>query len=288
MDKKMNSIRKEVSIPHEIIFEIFSWLPAKSLMRFKCISGFCNSLVSRSDFTDIHRCRSRTRPGGTKFFLHEDRAFYTAEQKEDGKDFAALLQIVSFDEIYPAYSRLDCVNGLFCIWVPASVEPAAIFNPGTREVRFLPNLNKDICWRTKFFCQENYSLGFESGEKKYKVLLSTKHAQYRKNWVLTLGIDESWRETQSISPDIVHIMPGVCINGVIYQFVYWSTKANTPAIAAFDIKSEKFNIIALWNASYHMVVDYKLIEVKGKLAVTNCENLLSGYIHLWILEIEDQ
>lgn len=33
----------------------------------------------------------------------------------------------------------------------------------------------------------------------------------------------------------------------------------------FDVKSEKFKIIALWNES-HWLYSYNLLEVKGKLA----------------------
>ncbi|XP_060200293.1 putative F-box protein At4g38870 [Lycium barbarum] len=106
----------------------------------------------------------------------------------------------------------------------------------------------------------------------------------RKHWILTLGIDESWRETQSISPEIFYYLPGVCINGFIYRFIYWFAKDNRPVIAAFDIKSEKLNILALWSASHHCIDDYKLIEVKGKLAVIDIEKWLSGYIRLWIYE----
>ncbi|XP_059289499.1 putative F-box protein At1g47730 [Lycium ferocissimum] len=277
----MDSLGSKSSIPREIIFEIFSWLPTKSLMRFKCVTKFCNSLVSESDFVDIHGYRSITRPDGTKFFLHEKRAFYTAEQKEDGKIGASLFQTARFDGLYGSSdsSWLDCVNGLFCVCEPLSLGRAAVFNPSTREVRFLPNLNEE-------FSLCNYALGFESKENKYKVLLSTYHVREggRKNWVLTLGIDEEWRETQSIYPGIFYSMPGVCISGVIYRFIYQSAMSNRRDIAAFDIKSEKFNIIELWNSSHHKAGDYKLIEVKGKLAVTDCENWLTGYIRLWILE----
>ena len=46
--------QREASISQESIFEIFSWLPSKSLMRFKCVSRLSNSIVSESDFVDIH------------------------------------------------------------------------------------------------------------------------------------------------------------------------------------------------------------------------------------------
>nr|UCJ19308.1 F-box-associated protein [Nicotiana plumbaginifolia] len=229
-------------------------------MRFKCVTKFCNSLASESDFLSIHVCRSMTRPGGTEFFSHETRpVFYTTGQ---------------IDELYylaPAYSGLDYVNGLFCFWGPTFAGPAAIFNPSTGEVRFLPNLNND-------FVQCNYSLGFESEEKKYKVLLTTKHVRegYNKYWNLTLGVDKLWREIKNIYPRVL-CMPGVCISGVIYRFVYYKGQL---AIDAFDVKSEKFKIVGSWKNSH----DYKLMEVKGKLAVMDYEKHTCGHIFLWILE----
>ncbi|KAG5629361.1 hypothetical protein H5410_001078 [Solanum commersonii] len=42
-------MKMKFSIPDEIMFEIFSWLPVKSLMCFKCVSGLCNSLIFESD-----------------------------------------------------------------------------------------------------------------------------------------------------------------------------------------------------------------------------------------------
>ncbi|KAG5629891.1 hypothetical protein H5410_001608 [Solanum commersonii] len=54
------------------------------------------------------------------------------------------------------------------------------------------------------------------------------------------------------------------------------------AIAAFDVNSENFEIIALWNAS-HWVYSYELIEVNGKLGVINY-GMVNRYYNLWILK----
>ncbi|XP_075077282.1 F-box protein At1g31080-like [Nicotiana tabacum] len=184
METKLNSARKETSIPQEIIFEIFSRLPAKSLMRFKCVSKFCNSLLSESDI--IMEQNS---------FCARGR-FYTQLSKRKKK--APLLQIERFDELYdhaPVNPRLDCVNSLFCFWGLSVVHPAT-FNPSTRQ-----------------------------------------------HWVFTLGIDESWREIESIFPYITY-SPGVCTSGIIYRLIY----RYDSAIAAFDVKSEKFKLVTLWDA----------------------------------------
>lgn len=106
-----------------------------------------------------------------------------------------------------------------------------------------------------------YWLGFDPEENKYKVLSTRDNIskQYLKHWIFTLEIDESWRETQS-TPSPAMCKQGVCINGVIYRFVYH----DGIAINAFDVKTESSKLIA-WKASKWY--DYELIEVKGQLAV---------------------
>ncbi|KAG5629451.1 hypothetical protein H5410_001168, partial [Solanum commersonii] len=211
---EMKFEKSEVSIPHEIIFEIFSWLPVKSLMRF-------NS--------------SRT-----NFLLHDGIFFYAADLKEDENISASLL----LTERLHTYSGLNCANGLFCVWEQYNRQPALIFNPSTREVRFLLDPNKGRS------CG-NYLIGFEPQENKYKVLLSEEEFGFKKRWVLTLGIDESWREIQNIYPYFPYGKPSVCINEVIYHLV-------------------------------RSVQHYELIEVKGKLAIVDYHRVKS--FDLWILE----
>uniref|UniRef100_M1DPQ4 F-box protein n=1 Tax=Solanum tuberosum TaxID=4113 RepID=M1DPQ4_SOLTU len=216
-----------------------------------------------------------SRPGGTKFFLRgRESIFCTVGQREDEKDSAPFLQIARFNDLdvhVLAYSQMNCINGLFCIWDPLSIRPAAIFNPSTREVRFLPNIKEE-------FCPCNYSLGFEPEEKKFKVFCSTYERNKQRQCVFTLGIDKSWRETQSISFSIPYSKPSVCVSGVIYQFI------DGGAIAAIDVKSEKSETIALWNALRESMYYYELIEVNGKLMVIDYRQWVIGYLDLWILE----
>ncbi|XP_055815263.1 putative F-box protein At3g10240 [Solanum dulcamara] len=260
------------SIPKEIVIQIFTWLPVKSIMRFKCVTKFLNSLISESYFTDIHTTHSMTRLGGRKYFLDGSEFYCTSDQeREDVKSSASgVVQIQSFDELpfyIPVGSNLSCANGLFCIQ-----KPAAILNPSTGHVRFLPKLNDNLSMLY-------YWLGFEPEENKYKVLLTrtTISKPYLKHRVFTLGIDESWRETQSFP---YHVMSkhGICINGVIYMFVFHDELL---AIDAFDLKTESSKLIVLKNASKWWY--YELIEVKGQLAIIDYEKWSREYIHLRVL-----
>ncbi|KAG5632216.1 hypothetical protein H5410_003933, partial [Solanum commersonii] len=166
--------------------------------------------------------------------------FCTTDQRKDEKDSAPFLQIARYNYLYlyglEDHSQLNCVNGLYCMWDSLSTRPAAIFNPSTREVRFLPNIDEE-------FSPCNCSLGFEHEEEKFKVCQ---------------GINKSWRDTKSISFAIPYFKPSVCISGVIYEFIIKG------AIVAIDVKSET---IALCNSIHDSVYHYELIEVKGKLEV---------------------
>ncbi|WMV48310.1 hypothetical protein MTR67_041695 [Solanum verrucosum] len=257
--------------PEEIIFEIFSWLPVKSLVQFRCVSKKIYSLMLESEFVDIHHRRSMIRDGGTKFLLRKIEGFYTIERNEDGKNYK-----------WNPNNRYDYVmyaNGLFCMWKD-NVETPRIWNPSTREVIRLPNLRR--CGSTIDPLMYNYSLGYEPEEKKYKVLMTQEFkrgSRPTKNWVFTLSIDEEWREIESTVDFIPSFNQRVCVNGVIYMLDYKINKA----IVAFDVKGEKFRIIKLWkNFGSNNFGDYNLIEVKGKLGVVNNSKLF-GEENLWIL-----
>ncbi|XP_059288892.1 F-box protein At5g62510-like [Lycium ferocissimum] len=235
-------------------------------MRFRSVSRFCNSLTSESNFMDLHRSRSKIRPGGTKFLVPKREGCYVIEQKEDGK-----ASTWNFDFLY---DHLMCANGLFCLW-RIFQQPVVICNPSTREVRVLPLL------KVEFYSSNSvqpyfYALGYEPEEKNYKVLLTVNDKNgSTKHWVFTLGTDESWREIK-VTKRFVPYHEGACISGVYLYMVDLFTKI----ILAFDVKVEKLRIINLPNALNNMMNYYPLLEVKGKLAVL--DSYRDG-TNLWIL-----
>ncbi|MCD7461288.1 hypothetical protein HAX54_045825 [Datura stramonium] len=239
------------------------WLPVNSLIRFKCLSKFYNSLVSDPSFVDIHHSHSTSRPHKTKFLARsrDKNFFYTIDQEVEHKE-ATVLRIEELDGI--EYYRFDYVNGLFFLW-SIKEHPPAIYNPTTRIVKYLPFLNSI----DDAFTMCYYSFGFEPVEKKYKILMSRIPADMNspeRQWVLTLGPSESWREIKSAPCSLsllVHV--GVCIEGAIY---FVGTR-NKTCIVAFDVRTENFRMISLWNNVIDISAKYfyNLIEVKGKLAV---------------------
>ncbi|CAN4124709.1 unnamed protein product [Withania somnifera] len=280
-NKKSKSDSRKSSMPEEIIYAIFSTLPVNSLMRFKCLSKFYNSLVSNPSFVDIHHGLSISHLDNMKFLARStDGNFsYTIDQKAEQEKSIVIL-IDELDGI--RYRRFDYVNGLFCLWSTKD-HPPAIYNPTTRRIRYLPCLNSVD---DGFTCY-SYLFGFEPDIKKYKILMSSTLLRMNspiKQWVLTLGSSESWREIKS-APCSLSLLTvgGVCIEGVTY---FLGTHGDKRCIVEFNFKTENFRIISLWNNIIEVPAErfYSLIQVNGKLAVVGHSRRNVNEIRLRILQ----
>ncbi|KAK4733595.1 hypothetical protein R3W88_007856 [Solanum pinnatisectum] len=280
-----------MSIPQDITIQIFLCLPAKSLMRFKCVSKFYNTIVLEPYFVEIRSSnyskinRVIECLGGVFYFVEIRSSnyskinrvieclggvFYSIE--EDGNATKSY-QLDNFDKLCHHFDRVsNCFgydNGLFCTWDEKYI---SIFNPAIGEVRYLPHLK----------C-------YDGSLKKtsIKILLTIykrSHLELSRAWVFTLGIDNSWREIITYGEHDYYIFDlgyGDCvISGIIYRF------SDSPefCVVAFDIKSEFFTTIT---RRLNFTIDYMLIDVNGKLGIMYIpEVFLTKDIHLWILKEE--
>lgn len=267
--------KKMKSIPQELMFEIFSWLPIKSLMRYRCAYKFYNSLVFESNFVDIHHLRSMTRPGGRKYLVYKDNTFYDTEMKEDGK--ASLVRI---GNSCVTYSGLMCVDGLVCSL--NDKKHIAIYDFNTREQKFLQTPKEFVKRESYGVC----SIGFEPEEKEYKLwlILHLSSERCTTNWVLTLNdLNKSWRKIKSK----VRFRPSmcrVCASGAIYMLINTHCQYSQTGIIAFDVRAETLKIFRLPDVFYRDGNTFnQFIELKGKLAVLNYRLYSNEDQHLWIL-----
>ncbi|XP_019091556.1 PREDICTED: F-box protein At1g31080-like [Camelina sativa] len=58
----MNRGANSVSLPNDLMYEILSRLPAKSIKRFCCVSKLWASIICRKDFTELFHTRSLSNP----------------------------------------------------------------------------------------------------------------------------------------------------------------------------------------------------------------------------------
>ncbi|XP_031092210.1 putative F-box protein At5g44220 [Ipomoea triloba] len=170
----MSALKKTASVsslPQEIFMEILSKLPAKTLVRFRCVSKFFCALIADHGFGVLHRSLSLTLPGRAGFLISIEvrtrhaapprRAYYTLNFSEHENLQA---NRVGFLDAQP-FLLSSPSDGLICVSKPNG--DVAVCNVSTRQRIFLPRLNqyREGCVPL---------LGYDSQSKRYKVLMSVK------------------------------------------------------------------------------------------------------------------
>ena len=181
-----------VSIPNELFFEILTYLPIKSLLRFRCVCKRWRSMISDPSFAEAHRSRS----AAALLFSFPDlgsrrQRKYTLVSVKNGE---ARLPLVPE---FPCRNISQSVNGLVCMYEQyeksyRELPPRVIvFNPSTREYVTLP----PTIFAHSVFCLQCNSLGFDPFTKTYKILrewiIGPRHRKYE---IFTVGSGGSaWR-----------------------------------------------------------------------------------------------
>ncbi|ESQ28728.1 hypothetical protein EUTSA_v10019504mg, partial [Eutrema salsugineum] len=244
----------------DLIIEIFSRLPAKSVARFRTLSKQWGSILRSPDFADLFLSRSSSRP---RLLFAVERGgewlFFSSPQPKNPYDESVTVDYhtkFSGDESsYPCnYS-----SGLIyfpAMWLSRDFEASPVIcNPITGMYERLPNPVR--------YYRERGFLGFDSIEKKFKSGVICCPAYYRS------------------------LYEGICIDGALYYLAMsaeWSF-----VIIRFDLRSEEFKHIdaGCFNGHSNRLV---LINYKGKLGGVNWKYGQAGCgrrtveLSMWVLE----
>ncbi|KAL1208144.1 putative F-box protein [Cardamine amara subsp. amara] len=289
----MNREQSLDSIPIDLIIEIHSRLPAKSVARFRSVSKLWCSMLRNPYFTELFLTRSWTRP---RLLLalkrNSEWTFFSTPQPQNPYEKSSFV-IADFHMKYLPKDPDSCFyNSLMTLTsgliyfssLPINkydyTEPV-ICNPRTGQYAILP---------PKLSRREPYSFfGFDPISKKFKVLsvaTSYYNRYYDRVNILTLETGKMrWRK---IECSLAHIPPidtskWICINGVLYYVAValrpTGNYDESYVIVCFDVGSEKFKFIDI------ECLDGKLINYKGKLGGISWgykDNILE--LSMWILE----
>ncbi|KAG7567689.1 F-box domain [Arabidopsis thaliana x Arabidopsis arenosa] len=272
------------SIPIDLITEILSRLPAKSIARCRCVSKLWTSILDRPYFTKLFLTRSSARP---RLFFAIKRAdgwcFLTSPQPHSPYDKSSLVLVADFHIKFPGYmwpGFFGLNSGLIYFYhmlisekdkdtvVPVPV----ICNPSTGQHMSLPNGN-----------MKKGFLGFDPIEKQFKVLSVRLYNENQSPQVLTLGTGNvSWRKIHCpLKHYISYCEDGVCINGVLY---YLGHRVDVwyRVIVCFDVSSEKFNFID--EEFFRRWPRTKLINYMGKLGAIIYEYVAFGDTMMYLIK----
>lgn len=264
------------SLPLDLTIEILLRLPAKSAVKFRCVSKLWSSITTLPSFISSFRARSSTTNPPRLLILsqkHPNLFVFSVPQNQNSDNKPVVVD--RYVTPYPKNYSLLCtesVHGLICF---SGLGTLMIWNPTMRRILTLPKPNRGS-WRRHTID----FLGFDPIDDTYKVLsvsASLCPEGGNKPQVLTLnGAHESWRVIQDISQHCP-LWRGQCINGVLYYGAYLKLDCADNFLVAFHVRSEKMSMIkVLWTHCGTFLVPYH-----GKLASVTSK---ADAITMWVLE----
>ncbi|CAK9318252.1 unnamed protein product [Citrullus colocynthis] len=241
-----------VNCPTEILIEILSYLPVKSLLRFRCVCKEWNKLVQKPLFVNYHL---EKRIPNSLLIINSPNT--------DQKARFSLVNAETFNEILQSelpmkanmgYKLSVCgsYNGLVCISSASllDVDPIYIWNPSVRKTRLLPNglIPKwDHCWPLNYL-----AFGFHQAVNDHIVLRIVRIEQWKCFYLVEIYSlkADCWRRVSSVPPiptalDCRLLPKSICFNGLFYWIVKHKNGGIPNSILSLDMGTEEFHRLIL-------------------------------------------
>ncbi|XP_010451172.1 PREDICTED: putative F-box protein At4g21240 [Camelina sativa] len=275
-------------IPVDLTRDILMRLPAKSILRFRCVSKLWWSITTQQDFINSFAVRQSSIPRQRLLltFNQDDTTQIFCSLPFDEKSITTYSDVKSFHFTPPIKGRYEyyrnSVHGLISF---QNFTEVIIWNPTMKEH---VTLSKPIDM-SKYVVS---FLGYDPTENTYKLLSLAEglgcRDTYQKPQILTLGSQEAWRVTEN-SP--LHYFKGFgySINGVVYYEANISRKSVEIVIMSFDVRSEQFKSLQIpgdvVGSTLDNLIHESIMSYQGKLAWV-CNNF--DFIKIWVLQDADK
>ncbi|KFK43310.1 hypothetical protein AALP_AA1G107800 [Arabis alpina] len=264
-------------IPLDLIPDILLRLPAKSAVRFRCVSKLWLSITTRPEFIRSFSIQSRRRLMVCTKTADDKRSFISLPPNLNTPESHVIdcYMINSPSSDCDGYHNhtpfSESVQGLVCYGDSYKI---VVWNPSMRQHVTLPQPEPRAHWVRS-------CLGYDPVEGKYKVLyISGKRA--KDPLVFTLGPQETWRLTHDCPvhvPKNIKERIGVCVNGhVYYEAKIRFGDSVEDLLMSFDVRYEKFNTI---KKPADPTLSRLMVNYLGKLAWV-CYSTTS--LRFWVLE----
>ncbi|XP_049383020.1 F-box/kelch-repeat protein At3g23880-like [Solanum stenotomum] len=227
-------------IQEEIIMDILSRLPVKSLFLFKCVSKSWKALICEPSFKKMHLNHAkndkllieRTARDRNIFFYCSSLSSMSHLIVRDVQESVFVPQCVEGPYNYKIYG---CCNGLFLIGIK---QKYILWNPSTRESALLPSH-----W-DKFFCDYNFGLGYDPTSDDYKVVKIPEINSEAPTEILSLKTGSCRKIYEGYFTIECHNMDYLTIvRGTFHWLVY--SEGGRFSLFSFNISNEAFGELPL-------------------------------------------
>ncbi|MFS7913437.1 putative F-box domain-containing protein [Helianthus anomalus] len=281
--------KTHISFPNEIIEEILSRLPVKSILRFRSVSKPWLSLISTPSFTKLHFTRA-TAAHRTALFISvyddftKNHSFLSAPH-----DGGPVTHLMTLGHAYlSCYTQAEYLNGLICLTCVTLHSgnifvPAFVLNPNTHKIFNVPDPYSQL-----YGGYIRYLFGLNESTNEHTILMIRNLFNPTAVELMVFSMSSySWRKID-VEPPVgftwddlhFHNNRSVCVNSVVH-LMYSSF-----AILAFNLRTEKFSVINLPYEHHDMLAnDPRLIKISGCIGVVSHDRVVeNNEMHLWILQ----
>ncbi|ESQ44747.1 hypothetical protein EUTSA_v10003391mg [Eutrema salsugineum] len=251
-----------LSLPVDLIIQILTKLPPRSVSKLICLSKFWSSIIQGKHFAHLYITRSSTRPLLLfQFFCRATQFYRCSSQENPSSD-----HIINPKNI-PGHIISTPFRGLIC--VRDYDNKLLVGNPSTGQFLALPGGQTG-----------SILFGYDPVTDLYKVLSTStrKDVQHR---VFTLGAQQAWRSIHCKYPHYCTRSQGICKNGVVYYGAY-SLDDERFVLVCFDLRFEEFSLITLpEGVQIKRDDDFEIVNYNGKIALV--DDSTNGKFDLWVL-----
>ncbi|XP_074269816.1 F-box protein CPR1-like isoform X2 [Silene latifolia] len=233
-------------LPRELITEILTKLPVKSLHRFKCVSKSWNSLITSSKFIKQH--------------LHQTLISNTNIIISTNSIASAAISTVKlrFDIVnHPLNNISHCppvtisgsVHGVFLL-VDSSKKTICLFNPSNKTNRLVPPAPSQKPASDDFDIVEVFGFGYDSVTDDYKIVRLAQWENcersgfYTETSVYSMRND-SWKSVYDETVE-VGLYPLQETNAIVVEELLWFVMISWDSVQVlkcFDLRTSTFSLV---------------------------------------------
>ncbi|KAI4303897.1 hypothetical protein MLD38_039479 [Melastoma candidum] len=225
-------------LPDDIVMDILSRLPVKTLMRFKCVSKGWHAVISNPHFVKMHL--QRVVEGNwvsSQRIIKTDPLQSLNYEAFEGVDCDETPVECYHDlRVNPDYytDLVGSCNGLVCV---QGKDAMLLLNPCTRQFKIIPGSGSDLEDQREFF----HGLGYDPVADDYKFIQGAHMVSadsIMESYIEIYSLKSSSWRTIKRDANFRVFAEGIYLNGALHWL--GSTVDKESAMVAFDIVEEKF------------------------------------------------
>ncbi|XVF39335.1 hypothetical protein PTKIN_Ptkin01aG0026300 [Pterospermum kingtungense] len=274
------------AIPLDILLGILSWLPVKSLFRFKIVSKEWLFLINDPYFIRLHL---------NQLVKTRNNVNIIVKRRESGElvslGFASSVNLDDTREFNNAQVLGSC-NGILCLINEIRSTLIVLWNISTGEYNVLPYEPVELRSWPQVYRSTLYGFGYDASNDDYKfVRIVQEETNFLGPWLRTdLKVyslkTNTWRSCKEIPNYYLSNYWGSACTTFVYGALHWlGSKENMCGsrrnVIAFDVATEKHRLIELLNDMERKASNIALAALRGCLcAMATC---FDRKVRVWMM-----